>query len=722
MRDAIVAASAAEDWLLTGAGRACWAAAAAFAIPWVRERAGRAAEAIDAAPEPSVRRAVLAGGTAAALWLVLLKAGQYRGFQLPLDTSIMTNATANFAAGHGLTSVVFGTPNIMAIHFACLIPVFLAPLLLLWKSAFSLILAQNLALASMGPAAFLLARRRSGSAFLGFVAMGLTYAHPSIQQLGAAGLENAVFIPPLFLWGVLSWESGRRGWSLLLWGVALTAREQVPFTLAGLAVYAALGAEGRPWTRAAAGLAGVLACAVLWVAELRFTGSFPSAFNDNYWNLYGHFGATKAEVVSFVLHHPHRAVLWMFWPPSHLLPLARLVAHMAFLPLADPPALLVLLASAVHHLLQARVELDFQYASYTFGPLVFAAVSGLARLDAVPALRARRGAVLALALASGGTGLAFGHRTIEPALSLHLVDTAPGLVRLVPEGSSVWAEDLVLPWLAARPQAKGLGNVGPSSRFEVLLFRPEYVLVDKTALAVMVRGDEAKLVGFLAREGYAKVGEAGTLVLLKDPQAPRAGASPALTLGPAPGDAERVAPYLSALFDSEDARRRLGAYPPDLRCEPQTSEGEANFARLLMARGLPGLALGHARSAVTLHPDAFEPRGILAAVLFANGEASEAGGQLEEARRLKPGVRFSFYSIAVGLLSQGKAREALRLFDEELRQSPGHVALLNNRGAALLMLGRREEAAASFEEALRLAPGNATALANLAAARSRARR
>ncbi|MBI3299156.1 MAG: DUF2079 domain-containing protein [Elusimicrobia bacterium] len=709
----IAAAAGAHDALLAGLGGAAWAAAAALLVPKVREWISLALDRLDAAGPGSLARAVLACGALAAAYLCFLKSCQYYGFQLPSDTSYMVNSTANFLAGRGLASTVFGVPSVLSVHFAFFVPVFLSPVLFFWPSALALLFLQSAALASMGPAAYFLARRRCGNG-LALVLMALVLAHPSLQAMAASNLDDAVFLAPLTLWGMALWASGRGRWAAVALLLALTTREQVPITIAGAGLCWGLFAD-RPWRRRAVeGAAVVLGAAALWFAEMRVVAAHGSALEADLFSRYSNLGNTPSEVIGTVLSRPWLLARAMVWPPAHIAPLAATALFMGLFPLAHPPTFVFFWLSSAHHLLQANYVFELREGAYSFAPLVLAAAFGLARLGALPKLRGRRAWILAPALAAVGLGLRGAPRTLLTGFGEQYLQAAPPLAALVPPKASVWAEEYVGVWLAARPELKLIHGDRLSLRFDELLFRPEYVLLDKGTLLFLPPDDKERVLGFLAREGYAKVSEAGSLVLLKDPDAPRGGFSPSLTLERRAEDAGRLEAYLVGILDSERSRTLLADLPPDLRYEPEGADQRMRFAQLLLTRGLTAQAAPHAKQAVAMRPDQWEGRAVLADVLAKQGDWEGALREYEAAASLNPRSADVLMGVGNHLLRGGKVGAALRRYDEALLLEPGKSALHSNRGVALQLIGRREKARLAFLEALRLDPGNATAKRHLA--------
>ncbi|MFH1726603.1 MAG: DUF2079 domain-containing protein [Elusimicrobiota bacterium] len=712
----IPAVRAAHDALLTTLAWSAFAALATLLAPRARQRAIGWIEAVDAVDRSRLRRAVLGIGIMVALWFSLLKACQLLGYQLTTDAALMPNTAASFWSGRGMESVLDGTPSTLAVHFAFFIPVFLGPLLILWKSALPFALIQGAAVASVGTAAFFLAQRRTGSSFWGLVAMAMVWSHPSFHELVTADLENSVFVIPLLVWGLVSLDAGFYRVTAALWALALTTREQFPFSLAGLGLYHALTSARPARRRWLEGLGVVLGAAFLWALEMRLVGSYPDSLNTaSYWTLYSHFGSSRGEIILTVLTRPDKVLATIFWPPEHLAPLGRVLAGMAFIPLAAPPAMVFLLVSIVHNLLQSEMCFQMQNEAYVFGPLVFATACGLRVLLARKTFAgARRLWLLAAVLAASGFGLTVSSRVIHPTFNMSAAREVPRLAARIPAGASLWTDDFLAAPLSVRSQIKTfmLGVMRP--RFESLLFRPEYVLVDKlTLIAMGPPAHRDQVIGFLAREGYRKIEETRAFVLLQDPQAPHKGRSPELHLAAYAEEAARGAPFVAAVLDSEEARRTLASYPPDLRYAPETAEQHAAFARVLAARGLLAPAIVHGKAAVRLRPGFPVAHNNLGNALAAAGDLAGAEKHLREALRLKPDDGLAAYNLGNVLLRSGKALEAAAILETAVRLEGGDARIFNSLGAAQLLSGRRAAARASFERALQIDPALSGARENL---------
>lgn len=554
---------------MTAVRLVCWALAAAVVlVPGFRRVLAGALDARDV-PGPLGRRTLpLAACAAFTAVIVFLKHCQYRGFQLPIDSTAMTQMAWNTVHGRWLDVGVFGV-NALGIHFA-FFTAFLGPLLLVWPSTETMVVAQALALGSLGWAAYELTYDLTESNLAAFLSVLVCYTHPFFYNMAGAAFDNSLFEAPLFLWAAVAWRKGRPGAAALLAALALTTREQFPFTLAGLAVWYAVK-DGLPTAkRAAAGTAGVLGSALLWMLLMVVVRSFDAKVGAAYWGCYAYLGSTPVEIVRNVLLHPFGTLGHALFPLSRLASTGRALLYASLLPLAAPLEAIPWLVSGVPLLLMLEgIMHDFtaHYAAMVFGPLMFAAVHGLRNLWKRFPDPAIRSWALAPVLLVAGLGVWHSNSVLIPDWRVDWFFPAPGVVETVPPGASAWADEFLTPRLATRAQLKAL-QLGPSIFFDERLFRPEYVLLTKVWLATAAPAIRDPILTFLARERYVRVleravpgtpltdpanamtklQERSDIVVLRDPQAPRpAGQSPRLEL-PAAEPAVFI-PYGQALLD-----------------------------------------------------------------------------------------------------------------------------------------------------------------------------
>ena len=650
---------------------------------------------------------VFLGFAAIACYLKFL---QYRGFQLPQDSANLANAAFNTLHGRWLQSPSGGHLNQLNEHFAFTVPLF-SPVLLIWRSTLALLFIQAITIASMGLAVYILVDRLTRSSLAGLIGMLLVYSHPSYSEIMSASLENSVFVAPFFLWAMVAWQSKRWRWCFLFLALATTTREAFPFTVAGLGGFF-IFEKGKPTRRRVLIGAGiVLGSALLWLTEMRIVAHFPGQGNESYWNSwFSHLGSSKEEVVAFVLNHPLKTVWKMIYPFSRLLPWANLFLHAAFLPFAAPTQLIVFLGAAFPQLLRSSTaDFNLQSAPYMFGPLMFATAYGIAKVYDRWISDQRKGYFLGATLLICGLGFHSAARTLLPRWHTEWFDTAPDLIARIPPNASVWAQEFLSSWVACRSQLKILHTNDKSPRFNVLLFRPEYVLTTKSWFRFSDNTVEDRGTVFLSRHRYEKIAESGNLVLLKDPTAPHSGEmSPAIELPvPKPEEMSVLRNYVVSLMKGEDDDNwgRTG-YPEDLRFAPDFAGEHLLMARELMRYKRMDLAVFHFERVLEERPRNIAAHASLGRIFLGKQNLDRALIHFMALLRLESDSAIAYSNICKILVLQKRFDEAIAYCEATVRVIPKKPWGHNNLGIAYYHLDRFEEARAQFEGNLQIAPEN----------------
>ncbi len=542
-------AAVAGHWrVLRGLAVACAAGAALLAAS--RRARESAARNLDA---PVARGWLALSFAGVFAWLFFIKYCQYRGFQLPRDTTASANLCFNLLHGYGWRCPVYGVDNHFAVHF---IPFFalMSPLLLLHNGALTLIVAQTLLLATLPFAGYLLARRLTGSGAAGWSALLLIVTSPYFFDMAIASVYPGMYLSAFFLWAAVALELDRPWLAAASILLLLSTVEQACLAALGLAVYQALR-RARSDRRAAwlwAG-AGALAAA-LFALELRYKYSFSDAARFRTWSTFHGLGPTPGAAARAALARPFAAAVSLLRPAARTAPALKLLLSTGFLPLFSPLALVPWAVDFLPNFLADPGDIyhtiGLQYAGYVIGPLWWAAVLGLCRLRARLAARAAEPALAAFALAVGGLNLYLSPLGLAPDWSRNFFSEAPGAVAAIPPRASVWALEYVSPRLACRRDVKAISD-GLDPAFLERLFVPDYVLLDRGWAGRASPADRDRLLTFLGREGYAKVYERSQLVVFRHPKEPLAdarGAPPPLAL-PGPGPEAQAAARLLARND-----------------------------------------------------------------------------------------------------------------------------------------------------------------------------
>lgn len=126
-------------------------------------------------------------------------------------------------------------------------------------------------------------------------------------------------------------------------------------------------------------------------------------------------------------------------------------------------------------------------------------------------------------------------------------------------------------------------------------------------------------------------------------------------------------------------------------------------------------AIKHYRKAVSLRPDAVEPKLGLMLPLMASHRHKEAIAVAEEILAKDPLNYLASSRRAFSLYLTGKHSEAEKEYREILELYPSDVEMMSGLGWSLLKQGRFSEATRIFEELVRIAPRHVTGNDGLAA-------
>jgi len=452
------------------------------------------------------RLALLGLGLLLPALFALFKLAQFHRFELMWDSGVMANLAFNAAHGDGLTSSVIAGRSYLSVHFAFTVAL-LAPLVRLWPSTAVLALAHGLAVGSAAYAAYRLGWKVCGGPWAGWMIALLAASHPFFHDIEGSVLDNSIFALPLFLWGALAWESGRRGWALLCALLLLTTRETMPLLFAGLGLYGLLRTDDR---RARAACLGLIALsAALLFAELKIIERAREGFQgQDPWHLFKASGGSPVAV----LLRP-----WaLAWPPGKLLPLLKALLGLGFLPLAAGatllPAFLLWLPQGLADGGTMYNALIGHNAVYVFGPLVWACAHGLRRLG-------RRAWLAPVLLAVSGVGFLRSARFLMPPGMNPAAwrQAGPRAMAHIPPDAPLWCDEFFLPHLGMRRQVKSLMRTG-DPYFEPGLFSPERVLYSEHWARLTEPAVRERVFSELRERGFIEVFREGDLVVLADPK------------------------------------------------------------------------------------------------------------------------------------------------------------------------------------------------------------
>lgn len=523
------------DWVWFLLGSSCLAAAVLVIAR--RDALSRA--------EDALRRlrhrhglALLLAGLALPASFALYNVARHEIHHLTADSAIAGNLAWNVLHGHGLRSMMLGDGSYFAVHFAFAVALF-APFLWLWNSVGTLAVAQGALVGTAPLLLFLSARRKSGTELVAWLVLLLTMAHPMFFDMEGSVLDSSIFAFPFFVAAAHLLESGAVVPGLLVGLLMFSAREQVPFVTSGVGLYLLVRRERPRRGPGAALLAGSVA---LWLLEMKLMNAVraaqPESFAFSGWGYFQSLGGSGPAVFERALHRPWDFLWALVSPPEKLLPVAKTLAHVAFLPLAGGAMLLPVATAWLPHQLAEPgshfQELRGHYGAFVLGPMLWAMMDGLVRLQKSLGPDARR-KLAAAALAAAAWGFLSAHRFHDPAVAVlprAWRASVPKALAAIPPDAAVWCDAYLSPDLAMRRYVKILPRVLPDHDFQQALFVPDYVLMSMFWARLAEPDARARVLRYLREGGFEPVFHEGDLILLANTRtAPAARTSPApLTL------------------------------------------------------------------------------------------------------------------------------------------------------------------------------------------------
>jgi uncharacterized membrane protein len=501
-------------------------------------------------------------------WFSYVRFCQYRAFLLPQDTAISINEAYTFLHHGSLYLSIFGV-NQLSIHIYFLMSL-LSPILLVWNSPLALLFLQNVFICTAPFAVYALIYRGTTSSFAGFIGMILVLSNPYLYELLTSNLCYAPLIV-LLPWAMFFAE--RRKWipcAILLLLMTIFP-EQVPFIFFGLGLYAVIALRGqtpRNW------LIGFVVCAAsvgLWGVERSMIVHFSRLepiqdfAGSSYWTLFKNLvpaGTPYEKIFSEVASHPFRDVRIACSSIYRFYPLLRLLFSTGFLCLLSPAAMLPFLTAIIPHILATPSDpvkfLDYHpigysdfglhQGCYVFGPLLWATALGIRQAYSKLSVKNWQNWLLVWALAFSGFGFKYAHRTLMPDWRPRWFDAMPRVIATIPPGTRVWVDEYASPQVALRRWIKIMqwGPTAPAGYHR--LFKPDYVLFDKSFVFQAQPPYRDQLLTFFAQNGYLKIADDNHVILLKSPHPvpdPEADIHDWITLpNPNPQAAARYGQYL----------------------------------------------------------------------------------------------------------------------------------------------------------------------------------
>jgi uncharacterized membrane protein len=241
-------------------------------------------------------------------------------------------------------------------HHVNLITVLFVPAYWLGAGPSFLYLVETVWMALGAVPVFLLARDRLRSGWLAVAVAGCFLLYPSLEWINWWQFhpDALVITPLLFAWWLA--VRGRWGWFAAAVGAALACKEDAALAVLMLGLVLAVLGERRAGLLTAAAGAGWFLVATRVVIPAAGGGDGPF-----YQELFPGFGTSLGEIVWTMVVHPSR-LLALATQPDRVAYYWRVLAPVAFLPLATPLVLLISLPQTVVNVASGHAPThDFHY-------------------------------------------------------------------------------------------------------------------------------------------------------------------------------------------------------------------------------------------------------------------------------------------------------------------------------------------------------------------------
>ena len=715
---------------------ACFALAALLLIPSFRAAAAAHLDRLSSAPPRRHALWIAAAYGGIWSWLGFIRYCQYRGFMLPLDTAVSINEAYNFIHHGKFYMSVFGV-NPLSIHFNFLRQL-LSPALLLGNHSLAVIFIEDALLLSAPVAVYCLAFSMTESSLAGFCGFLLALSTPYFFELLTSNVcVSAAAV--LFPWAMYFY--GRKLWwpAGLLMLVMIGGTEAMPLTFFGLGLYCIFSSDQdklRNWKIGSA-ICGI--SAAWWLADMAVIHHFSRAaavnFSEGYWGMFKDFapaGTPAARIPAEIISHPFRDLMLLFSSRFKFYHALRVLFFMGFLGLAAPAAMLPFLTTVFPHILAAPgtpmpflqyrphygyYDFDLHEGAFMFAPLLWATAMGIKRIHAELRPREWQGWLLAWVFLISGFGFKYAQRTIYPDWRPLWFDGMPRALEKIPPGARLWVDEYASAPVSNRRWIK-VTQLGPGwpGGFEIDLFKPDYVLIDKSFAFSAKPPYRDQMLTYLGQSGYRKLVDDSGVVLLESPnpaKSPEDVPTEWVTM-PQP-DLKIAADFAQYLFQAIDAgtsthKNQESPVQPNYRPEYSVAN---KLGLALINQGQLDEAIRNFELALAARPDYAEAHNNIGIALAKQGKLDDAIRHFNSALRTQPDYAQAHANLGLALTRQGKFDEAIRHFDSALRAWPNFAEAHNHLGIALAAQGKLDEAIRHFRRALEINPGYTQAHRNL---------
>ena len=255
----------------------------------------------------------------------------------------------------------------------------LAPVYALYRDPITLLVMQSVLLASSSVPIYLVARRKTGNAWIALALAAGFLLHPALHGMNSFDFHGLVLLVPIFCFLIYFLECRRMTLFWIFLALALITREDTAVTVSGVGLYAYFALKRRRL-----GVLVLVVCAGYFFLVCRIMsalGGFPNL--ENYWALILPEQQGFRGVLTTLFTNPLFVFRHIFFNVDKLRYLISMLLPLLFLPLlAGRSAVLVLPGLAILMLSgrDPHYMLGFQYSAHILPQLYFLAIAGIGNL------------------------------------------------------------------------------------------------------------------------------------------------------------------------------------------------------------------------------------------------------------------------------------------------------------------------------------------------------
>ncbi|MFA6511767.1 MAG: DUF2079 domain-containing protein [Patescibacteria group bacterium] len=250
----------------------------------------------------SVTIFVLLTGAVMMKWMAL----DYPGLDLAIYNQVFWNTV------HGAPFHLSIHPHLYLGDHMELFLVLLAPFYALFQHPITLLVLQNIALASSLFPAYLLFKRLLPRWLATLLALGFLLT-PFLWNTALYEFHAVSFALPILLWALFAYETRRYVWFLVLSMLAITVREDIALIIAGIGIVAIIERRSIRWF-----LPPMLLGLIWFVVATQLSGIINQYGQYKYLVYYGHLGDSFGAILRNVFTNPGPFLTSLFGPQSLL--------------------------------------------------------------------------------------------------------------------------------------------------------------------------------------------------------------------------------------------------------------------------------------------------------------------------------------------------------------------------------------------------------------------